>query len=847
MPQTPEPAAEKLPAWQFAARVMFGLLLLISSVYGVLAYMPDTYFAFIQAPFQQWLPRLIRLQPALLLLVVIVLGLSLWKLRRTAQDARLAVLFLITNTAVALWMVAAAPFSHLVNDSRSFIWAIVILFPLLWLAIADLRRDWTAVQRRPFSSGTLRLWPAVALGLWVGVLIPGAAYLRYSLNGQPPALQLKDYGVWLWALITHVCFFAGLISIINLVRTLSDRSRNISASRFVMFLILAWLAVRVLFVKVIDPAVPFTGVEAEIYATAIALASVAWGASLRIMWLRRSPATSTPHRPKSRRRTLTAALVFSAAFAFTAPAFIGLLDWNGILEKLSAVLLWVILLGVLLPLWPAWQKSAPSLSRSFAWVILTASLLAASTWAQSHLATGSGVKSQNAIREAFGRHAFMDPSVQVIGQTLAIGHTAPCDALCEFLNQQTNIPPSMEVKAVDIGLVQELKPTKTPRPNIFIVVVDSLRQDYVSAYNPAVDFTPELGKFAADSVVMRNAFTRYAGTTLSEPSIWTGSMLLHKHFVQPFHPLNNLEKMLDLDGYRKFVTVDTTLRVLLQPSSNTVPLDDKIKTWTDTDLCTTVQDFESKLEAQKDRSQPIFLYTQSQNIHIISISNHASRIQPQRSYGDFNPLIATELQRLDGCFGGFIHYLKFRGLYDDSVIVVTADHGEAVNEVGHRRHALAIHPEILRVPLIIHLPQKLRSNLYYDTTKPAFTIDVTPSLFYLLGHRPVLNAPELGRPLFTGDKAEHDAYLREDYLVVSSYGPVYGLLSQNGQRLFVDNEVEGIRQYFDLQADPWGKNNLITTELAVANGNVLRQRVQAIADQYHFKYRRPTLLDWALR
>jgi len=309
--------------------------------------------------------------------------------------------------------------------------------------------------------------------LWVGVLIPGAAYLRYSLNGQPPALQLKDYGVWLWALITHVCFFAGLISIINLVRTLSDRSRNISASRFVMFLILAWLAVRVLFVKVIDPAVPFTGVEAEIYATAIALASVAWGASLRIMWLRRSPATSTPQRPKSRRRTLTAALVFSAAFAFTAPAFIGLLDWNGILEKLSAVLLWVILLGVLLPLWPAWQKSAPSLSRPVAWVILTASLLAASTWAQSHLATGSGVKSQNAIREAFGRHAFMDPSVQVIGQTLAIGHTAPCDALCEFLNQQTNIPPSMEVKAVDIGLVQELKPTKMPRPNIFIVVVDS--------------------------------------------------------------------------------------------------------------------------------------------------------------------------------------------------------------------------------------------------------------------------------------------------------------------------------------------------------------------------------------
>jgi len=149
--------------------------------------------------------------------------------------------------------------------------------------------------------------------------------------------------------------------------------------------------------------------------------------------------------------------------------------------------------------------------------------------------------------------------------------------------------------------------------------------------------------------------------------------------------------------------------------------------------------------------------------------------------------------------------------------------------------------------LIIHLPQKLLSRLYYDTSKVAFTIDVTPSLFYLLGHRPILNAPEFGRPLFTQDKAEHDSYLRDDYLVVSSYGPVYGLLSHNGERLFVENEVEPARQYFDLTSDPWGKNNLITRDLAASQGALLRRHVQAIADEYHFQYRPPTLLDWAMR
>src|SRR3954470_15568224 len=214
-------AAKKLPAWHFAARIGFGVLLLISSVYGVLAYMPDTYFAFIQAPFQQWLPGLMRLQPVLFLGLVSLLAVSLWELRATAQDTRVSVVFIVTNLTMAVWMVAAAPFSHLQNDSRSFILALVILFPLLWLALADLRREWkTARWNEPFA-GTLRLWPAVALGFWVGILVPGTAYLRFAFIGQPPVLGTIDYSLWLWAVITHVCFFAGLISIINLIRGVS--------------------------------------------------------------------------------------------------------------------------------------------------------------------------------------------------------------------------------------------------------------------------------------------------------------------------------------------------------------------------------------------------------------------------------------------------------------------------------------------------------------------------------------------------------------------------------------------------------------------------------------------------
>jgi sulfatase-like protein len=846
MPPSLDRAAQRLPAWHFAARIGFGVLVLISSLYAVLAYMPDTYFAFIQAPFQQWLPTLMRLQPALFLGLVSLLGISLWDLRATAQDARVSVVFIITNLTMVVWMVATAPFSHLLNDSRSFILALVILFPLLWLALADLRREWKTAPWNQPGAGTLRLWPAVALGLWVGILVPGTAYLRFAFNGQPPVLETNDYTLWFWAVITHVCFFAGLISIFNLIRGVSALSPNVSAVRFLMSTLFAFVAVRLLFAKIINPAVPFGGIESGVYATAIALASVTWIAALRVMWLRGSRAAGLPPDDRQKRRIIGAGLLLSAAFALTAPAFIGVLDWNGILEKLTAVLLWVILFGLFLPVWPTRNNSARALPHAVVGIVVVGLLYVAGLWIQAHAAGTVGFKSQPVLDEAIGRHAFLDPSVQVINQVLTSERSIPCDELCEFLNQQTNIPPSAYVKPVDVGLVQDLKAVPGPKPNVFIFVIDSLRQDYVSAYNPSVDFTPELGKFAADSVVMQNAFTRYGGTTLSEPSIWTGTMLLHKHFVQPFHSLNNLEKLLDVDGYRKFVTVDTTLRVLLQPAANTIPLDQDVKTWTDIDLCATTQDFESKLDSGKSAS-PIFLYTQSQNVHTVSISSHASRIHPQRSYIGFDRSIASELERLDACFGGFVKFLKMRGLYDNSIIVVTADHGEALKEIGHRRHALAIHPEILRVPLIIHVPQRLLSSLYYDTSKVAFTIDVTPSVFYLLGHRPILNAQEFGRPLFTRDKAEHDSYLRDDYLVVSSYGPVYGLLSRNGQTLFVDNEVEKARQYFDLASDPRGEKNLITTDLAAKQGASLRQHVQAIADEYHFQYRSPTLLDWAMR
>jgi hypothetical protein len=46
-----------------AARLMYALLGLITSVYCMLAYLPDMYVSFIQAPLNPWVPVFIRLHP----------------------------------------------------------------------------------------------------------------------------------------------------------------------------------------------------------------------------------------------------------------------------------------------------------------------------------------------------------------------------------------------------------------------------------------------------------------------------------------------------------------------------------------------------------------------------------------------------------------------------------------------------------------------------------------------------------------------------------------------------------------------------------------------------------------
>ena len=150
---------------------------------------------------------------------------------------------------------------------------------------------------------------------------------------------------------------------------------------------------------------------------------------------------------------------------------------------------------------------------------------------------------------------------------------ASTDSFYEFLQRNTNISRATKVDPADVELVDDLQPTTSHRPNVFLFVVDSMRRDYLGAYNPKVDFTPAMDAFARESIVLESAFTRYGATGLSEPSIWVGGKMIHKQYVEPFYPMNALQKLLETDKYRSYVSMDTILSTVVKPSDSITELD----------------------------------------------------------------------------------------------------------------------------------------------------------------------------------------------------------------------------------------------------------------------------------
>ncbi len=93
-----------------------------------------------------------------------------------------------------------------------------------------------------------------------------------------------------------------------------------------------------------------------------------------------------------------------------------------------------------------------------------------------------------------------------------------------------------------------------------------------------------------------------------------------------------------------------------------------------------------------------------------------------------------EVSRADAAIGRLLESLKRRGLYENTLVIVTSDHGESLGEHGTIGHVENLYDELLHVPLILRLPRgRIDSRLVAAREDLVRHIDLAPTLLEELG------------------------------------------------------------------------------------------------------------------
>jgi hypothetical protein len=799
------------------SRIAFASFLLLTSVYCLLVWVPFSYFGFIRYPLMSWIPLFVRLHASIYAGVLIAVGLTqISSLRR--RETRTAVSgFLALNCAAVVCLWRNHTLARIEPGLPSYIWSLLSLFPLLWLAALDVREIRSTERGSRKEAG--QFITATAAGIIVTLAFGLTSWLRAVHDGNAQG-SLLILGLAA-SFCLHIVLFTAIGLTLDCLAWVSRRTASFSErTNHVLTGLLAWFLIFQFLDKIILPTISFEGLLASIFAAVVAFVLVLFTASLHLGFSKHRPVDMRSKAFTGRMFAFGTAIIFPLAYGI--PLVLGRTDWDFVLQRIAVIALWLL----------AWRLVCgssvvvyPKVLRIAAMGVAVAALVGYISYARSALYNPYPTARWQSVLDDYSG---IDLSFKTAGDIFS--RRAESQSFRQFhdlLKRNTNLDRNTAVGPVDTSLVAGLCPTNDVKPNIFVFVIDSLRRDFISPYNSAVDYTPEIGRFAADSVVMDNAFTRYGGTALSEPAIWVGAMQLHKQYIEPFYPMNNLQKLLDIDGYQGYISVDPILSVLLHPSSAITELDKNTKSWSDLDFIPTLKELEAKIDSRTDRTKPIFAYTQPQNVHTLTLER--SKIP-----GGRKAVSIYELRRMDAAFGEFLNFLRQQGLYENSIIILTADHGDCYGEFGRWGHSDFLFPPVIRVPLIFHLPARIQQQVVSSPHEVAFTTDITPSLFYLLGHRPIINNEMFGRPLFTETSEEQKTYSRAQYLIVASYAPVYAILSGNAHSLFIADAVNSKNYYYNLVDDPDGVRSHVTVQAVRENQALIERYIEQIDDFYHW-------------
>jgi hypothetical protein len=136
----------------------------------------------------------------------------------------------------------------------------------------------------------------------------------------------------------------------------------------------------------------------------------------------------------------------------------------------------------------------------------------------------------------------------------------------------------------------------------------------------------------------------------------------------------------------------------------------------------------------------------------------------------------------------------------------------------------------------------VRGELVYDDQALATLTDITPSLYYLLGHRPIVANAMFGHPLFAETEDELHSYRRDDIFFASDVRAAYGILAGNGRYFYATYDSPAQSYLYDLASDPNGTQDILNPALKTRYDQRIIEHLQTVASFYGYKPKLGTLL-----
>ena len=366
--------------------------------------------------------------------------------------------------------------------------------------------------------------------------------------------------------------------------------------------------------------------------------------------------------------------------------------------------------------------------------------------------------------------------------------------------------------------------------NVVLISIDTCRADHLSCYGFKRPTTPNIDAAARDGAIFKMALTPTPVTTPAHSSMLTG-MYPPTHGVRFNSYCDLADSNVTLAKTLREAGYQTAAFVGAFPLDVRFGLNQGFDTYNGWFYEEAGKEFWGRREGEEvnrpalawlddHAKQPFFLFLHYYDLH----QPHVQHRPYTNPYADDH--YSGELAYVDACIGRVFDRLRTLGVYDNTLLIITADHGEGLGEHGEPTHAYFIYQSTLHVPLVIRAPGCGKGIQVEGNVS---LVDIVPTVLDLVGlksHSP-LEGVDLRPALEGGPVPDPQRALYAESLEVTTFecSPLHGVVEGPWKYILAPRP-----ELYDLANDPGELTNLAGKEPRVDLR--LRGRLEAMCKEW---------------